>query len=156
MTTARRFPAYTMITLRSSNLFRARKNKKLMRSLYSLTLRGWSEMRSHMHSVMGEYAKDYKIILAKTENGIAGWALLPPYGNDRQAHFYVASAYRRRGIGSLLYKKALQLCKREKKDMYCSAWDATSSRFFSKHKAKTYGETWKDITSSSPMDIYLD
>lgn len=141
-------PIWGSMKTEITNLFEARKNKKLMRVLFSLTLRGHSEMRFTLHSIYGEYEKDCVIILAKKNQKIIGWALV--YLNC--AHFYVAHAFRRKGVGTILYNKAKEVCGDH---ILCSAWDKVSTRFFTKNKAKLYGAAWQDTISSSLMDIYL-
>jgi len=143
-------------TIHIINLFEARKDKKLMRVLFSLTLRGESEMRNHMHSVCGDYAKEHPIILVRHRKRVIGWALIHPFGQTYHAHFYVARAFRRKGIGTILYNKAKELCWKKKRSIYCSSWDKISASFFIKNKAKIYGESWQDTTSLNLMDIYLD
>lgn len=142
-----------------TNLYEARKDKNLMRTLYSLTLRGYSEMRTHMHLVCeDEFAKQTKIILAREKNKIVGWALIYPFSIFYFAHFYVARNFRRKGIGTILYNKAKELCV-DRVAMYCSAWDRISAAFYARNKAKTYTsseEKWRDFISSSLTEIYLD
>lgn len=139
-----------------TNLYEARKNKNLMRVLFSLTLRGYSEMRIHMHSVCGDYAKNYIIIFAKKNRKIVGWALVFPFAATYHAHFYVARAFRRKGVGTILYNTAKELCWKKRRSIYCSSWDKTSARFFIKNKAKIYGEAWQDTISLNPVGIYLN
>jgi len=144
--------------LQTTNLYEVRKNKKLMRVLFSLTLRGYSEMRTHLHSIWGEYSKQCPIVLAKYKNKVVGWAIMYRYVDDGRgwywsAHFYVNRAFRRKGIGTTLYNEAKRLCG---DNMYCSAWDKTSAAFFAKNKAKIEEGTWQDTISSNLMDTYLD
>lgn len=131
-----------------SNLFDVRKDKKLIRTLFSLTLRGYSHMRLIMHTTNNLFAKDCVVVLAKQDNKIIGWSLI----QDNYAHFYVARAFRRRGVGTMLYNKAKKVCEQ----LHCSAWDNASSQFFNKNKAKLCGEPWQDIISSNQTEIYFD
>ncbi len=104
-----------------------------MRVLFSLTLRGYSEMRMTMHTIWGEHAKNCKVVLAKTNDKIAGWSLAYKYSDGWAAHFYVARAFRKKGIGTMLYNHMKELCK---EGIYCSSWDEISANFFIKNKAK--------------------
>jgi len=148
-----------MITLHSSNLYETRKDKKLMRILFSLTLRGYSEMRFALHSIGKDESKNCAIILARNNNKVVGWALIYPFNIVRcakpgtYAHFYVARTFRRKGIGTMLYNKAKEDCG---ENILCSAWDEISSQFFTKNKAKLYGDKWQDSTSSNLMDIFFN
>lgn len=142
-------PIWGSMKTEVTTLYEARKDKTLMRVLYSLTLRGYSEMRFVMHTVSGEHAKDCVIIFAKEYDKIVGWSII--YLN--YANFYVARAFRRKGIGTILYNKAREVCG---KNILCSAWDKASSHFFTKHKAKLYGGQWRDTTSSSLTEIFFD
>lgn len=150
-----RFPheAPMQITTHITDLEEARKDKKLMRVLFALTLRGYSEMRMTMHTIWGAHAKDCKIVLAKLNDKIIGWSLAYPYSEGMSAHFYVARSFRRKGIGTVLYNKTKEICG---ENMYCSSWDKVSAGFFIKNKAKICGEAWQDIILSNPTDIYID
>lgn len=134
------------------SLYDARKDKKLMRVLYALTLRGFSTMRFYLQCICDEFDKDYPIILVKSKSKVVGWALIVADKDNYYAHFYVSRAFRRKGIGTILYNKAKKLCGER---IFCSAWDRVSAKFFEKNKANLYGELWRDTTSLNPMDIYL-
>lgn len=138
--------------LQITDLFEVRKDKKLMRILFSLTLRGYSEMRVAMHTILGEEAKDCKIVIAKLNDKIAGWSLAYPYTDGLAAHFYVARAFRRKGIGTILYNQMKELCE----NIYCSSWDKVSAAFFMKNKARICDELWQDTILSNPAEIYID
>lgn len=142
----------------TANLFEARKDKDLMRVLFSLTIRNLgpnriSSMRYEMHTVFGDFAKKYKIILARNSKKIAGWALLAPYDDIYHAQFYVARAFRRKGLGTILYNKGKTLC--PKNSMFCLPWDEVSAKFFERNKAQL-GEFGWDTTSLDLTEIYSD
>lgn len=138
------------ITVQITNLFEVRQDKNLMRILYSLTLRGYSEMRMSMHTIWGDAAKECKIVLARLNRKVVGWSLAHQYPEGLAAHFYVARNFRRKGIGTILYNCTKELCK---KDIYCSSWDKISASFFIKNKAKIYsGSVEHLLTSDSIFD----
>lgn len=133
------------ITLNTTNLTEARKDKALMKVLYALTLRGTSEMRNLLNRVSRDeyWSNGYQIILAKHKNKVVGWSLIFPYAhidyrdwpsfkraNNYKAYFYVGVKYRRAGVGSALLEEAQKIIKSKKKRMLVDPHDETSFGFF--------------------------
>ncbi len=127
------------INIEIISLTEARQNRTLMRTLYALTLRGISSMRNELNSVCSvELSDKYKIILAKNDEKVVGWAMIFPvylYQNVNYAYFYVARAARKKGVGSVLFKSAKEVCDGLSKSMWCSPWDVTSAKFFMRNNA---------------------
>jgi hypothetical protein len=122
------------IYTKTTNLFEVKKDSRLLHNLYSLTLRGLSEMRYNLNSVLAPtLAKQYIIILARIDNKVVGWSLLAPYLGLEQfycAHFYVAIKYRRVGVGMALLKKAKIILDDINKKIITFPWDERSTNFF--------------------------
>jgi GNAT superfamily N-acetyltransferase len=127
------------IKIQTTNLAEARKDRKLMRVLYALTLRGDSAMRDELNSVCSEeYAAQYYIVLAKNKSRVVGWSIvfMPWLDRNYKAYFYVARRFRRKKVGTALYNMAKAYCVSNKRKMICSSWDEISASFFIKHKAE--------------------
>ena len=75
-----------------------------------LTLSSGSSMSRVISELHNGQRSDARVVYAKVDNAILGWALLVDpavwrYGGT-EVHFYVATFARRQGIGTLLMRKA--------------------------------------------------
>jgi GNAT superfamily N-acetyltransferase len=132
----------TLITL-----YEAMKDAELCNVLYKLTLEGpSSSMRDVMNGVdkYHDNMDEYKVLYYKHNSYVIAWCMLLPrgcYGMPyawRVAYFFVHSNYRRKGIGSELYKAADDWCgSKEKTELCVCPWDDCSRSFFT-HNGATH------------------
>lgn len=138
------------IKIEEITLHKARKDQKLMRILYGLTLKGTSNMRYELKNTRNEYfAKQYIILLAKINDKIVGWALMYPsfiYAKREPSkifyyNVYVSKSWRRVGVGKKLFIKAQSINKKKTlRRLRVSPHDDISASFFTDVKAITRKE----------------
>jgi len=117
--------------------------QKEIRTLFSLTLRGWSELRYRFHKVVSYLRErdipgrikeiNATIILAEADDKISGWAMLEWDGSSCFLQMNVRTSCRRFGIGTMLVNEAIDICKKKHhRKPTVEAWDIRSEKFYKK------------------------
>lgn len=117
--------------------------EKEIKTLFSLTIRGYSELRYRFHNIVS-YLKERHIpgrrkeinatlILAEQDDKINGWAMLDWSGSSCFLQINVRTSCRRLGIGTMLVNEAIDICKkRHCRKPIVDAWDTRSTKFYEK------------------------
>jgi N-acetylglutamate synthase-like GNAT family acetyltransferase len=112
--------------------------------LFSLTLRGISELRNRFRKVISYLREqptdpnrrkeaNVTIILAKEDGQINGWGMINWDKSCSYLQVNVRTSLRRSGVGTSIVKTAIEVCrKRQARKPTVDIWDDRSKKFYQK------------------------